>query len=518
MTAENVLSSGPAKVRSREGLLQEICQNNDLLSMGSTIARVVSLASDDEEALSDLVYLVLSDVALTQKILRLANTVFYRSAAGARVTTVSKAIFLLGFDTVKTSALAMLLVDGLTNQSHARSVRAELSQAVCASVLSRELARKGSAYQGAEEAAIAALFKNLGRVLVASHAHAAYSEIMELADKGGNSLQDASEQIMGCSFESLASSVLQKWKIPDTIIRAALFSSKEKLKSPQNRQEWMQHIAAFGSEAGLLISGKKNADQAKRLEALQERFGESLNLDKEKIQSLLANVEPEVGALADTIGLDKSADQPEPSSPIPVPGLPSELLLLANIPGDIQPDARHPDGKPVNARERLLVGIQDVTQMIASGRCKVNELMLLVLETLYNSMGFRFAALCLKDRKTNHYIARVTLGEKQAERQTGFTFPASSGNDLFQMAMQNDVDLMISDSTAPNISGLIPSWHRKLFPDARSFIVLSLVVDKIHVGFYYADRTQPTPDGVPPEEISLIKILKSQVMSMLQKR
>src|ERR1035437_7387107 len=96
---------------ARDQLLQKISEDTNLPALGSSVSRVVQLASSDDEAVRNLAYFVLSDVALTQKILRLSNTVFYRTVYGTQVTTVSKAIFLLGFDTVKTSALAMRLVE-----------------------------------------------------------------------------------------------------------------------------------------------------------------------------------------------------------------------------------------------------------------------------------------------------------------------------------------------------------------------------------------------------------------------
>ena len=55
----------------------------------------------------------------------------------------------------------MLLVDALASSEHAYSVRVELEASLCASLVGREMARH-SFYQGAEEASIGALFKNLG--------------------------------------------------------------------------------------------------------------------------------------------------------------------------------------------------------------------------------------------------------------------------------------------------------------------------------------------------------------------
>jgi hypothetical protein len=165
-----------------------------------------------------------------------------------------------------------------------------------------------------------------------------------------------------------------------------------------------------------------------------------------------------------------------------------------------------------------MTGVQDVTEMMASGRCKVNDLIMLVLETIFRSMGFRFATIVLKDIKTDQFRARISLGENNIVRQAGFVFPAVSARDLFHLAMENDADLMISDSGSPKIRALIPTWHRTLLPDARSFIVLPLVVQKKPFGFFYADRTQAAPEGVPSDETALIRTLKGQVLAALNPR
>jgi HD-like signal output (HDOD) protein len=171
----------------RAALMKKVCGDEDMFALGSSVARVVQMASSDDNGMHDLAYYVLSDVALTQRILRLSNTAQYRTASGTTVTTISRAISLLGFDNVKTTALAMLLVDTLSNSAHANSVRVELEAALCASLVGRELARR-SFYQGAEEASIAALLKNLGPLLVASHEHDRYREIAALVAAGKHSV------------------------------------------------------------------------------------------------------------------------------------------------------------------------------------------------------------------------------------------------------------------------------------------------------------------------------------------
>jgi hypothetical protein len=192
------------------------------------------------------------------------------------------------------------------------------------------------------------------------------------------------------------------------------------------------------------------------------------------------------------------------------------VLLLATMDaGEAAVDAFYPSGKPYNARELLLAGVQDVTQMRAAGDAKLNDVILAVLETLYRSMGFRFATVCLKDPRSGQFRARVAFGEEHHRRQAGFVFPMSGSRDLFHLAMENDADLMIADAGSPKIRALLPDWHRSLLPEARSFIVLPLVVGKVQLGLFYADRLHPAPEGVPPDEASLIKALKGQVLVAL---
>jgi HD-like signal output (HDOD) protein len=494
----------------RAALMNKVCGDEDMFALGSSVARVVQMASSDDQGTHDLAYYVLSDVALTQRILRLSNTVQYRTASGTTVTTISRAISLLGFDNVKTTALAMLLVDALSNSDHATSVRIELEAALCASLVGREMARH-SFYQGAEEAAIAALFKNLGPLLVASHEHQRYAEIGQLVAAGKHNVGQASQLILGSSYDALSEAVLAEWKIPDVIVRALAPLPAGAPRPAANRGEWMRQVAAFGLDVARLMgrSGDPAADPEAR--ALVARYGAALDIDAARLDQLFAAVAREMDSMLQSMNMQPA---PREEPPADGAGLPNVLLLATMDAGQEQGGGAHPSGKPKNARALLLAGVQDVTQMRASGG-KVNDVILAVLETLYRSMGFRFATVCLKDARAGQYRARVSFGEDDARRQAGFVFAAAPGRDLFHLAMENDADLMIADAAGAKIRDLLPAWHKALLADAQSFIVLPLVVGKVQLGLFYADRAEPAPEGVPPDETALIKALKGQVLAAL---
>lgn len=512
------LSASPAA--KRISLLQKFSDDANLPALGSAVARVVQLASSNDEALQELTNFVLSDVALTQKILRLSNTVSYRTASGRQISTISSAIFLLGFDMVKTCALAMLLVDRLPDNNHAQSVRFELAQALRASVIGRQLARR-SHFPDSEEAAITALFKNLGQLLVASHDHDVYNEINVLTHAANLSPARASIQVLGCSYDQLAVTVLQDWKIADTLIHALTPLSSRALKAPVNRQEWMAQVASFSAEAAGLMPHVNDAKQLTDNQALATRYGAALNLDKAQIDQLFVTASEEAHILLDSMGLlsipDKQAELPSEADSS-AGNLLDDFLLASPEPDSLPTISCHPSGKPINAHAVLLAGVQDVTQMMGSGHGKLNELIMQVLETLYQGMGFRFATLCMKDLKTGQYRARVAIGESHAARQAGFRFSTTSTHDIFHLAIKNNADLMIADATATKIHPLIPSWHRQLLPDTQSFIILPLVIQEKVLGLLYADRSLLAPEGVSAEETALIKTLKGLLLAALNSR
>lgn len=501
--------------RTRARLIQKFSSDGDLLSLGVAIARVVELTSSDGDATQDLAYYVLADAALTQKILRLANTVFYRSAAPNPITTVSRAIFMLGFDTVKTAALALLLVESLTNTKHADAIRGELVESLCASLLGRELARQSNLH-GAEEASTAALFHNLGRMLMASHEHALYQHIGEMTATGISQVQ-ASVRVMGCSYEFITETVMREWNFPDFLVAAQEKPPAGALKPSRNKHEWMRQVVAFSAEAARLVLQAREGGVGKHIAPLLARFGSALNLDGERLGQLLALVRRDIEQVVTSLNLTRQ-DVDLDQAAAPANTLPGVLKLAALDTHAVLTDERWDSGKPINARELLLDGIMGATQMMGAGSYKPSALVLLVVEALYSSLGFRFATVCLRDARKNCYRAIVSIGEQHAERQRAFSFSDAGEPDLFTLAMENNAALMIDEAHSAKIRELLPAWHKQLLPDARSMMVLPLAHGKDVVGLFYADRAKPAPEGITSDEAALIKTLTGQMLTAIPQR
>lgn len=118
------------------------------------------------------------------------------------------------------------------------------------------------------------------------------------------------------------------------------------------------------------------------------------------------------------------------------------------------------------------------------------------------------------DIKTNQYRARHSLGKNNAEMQRSFVFSDTS-SDLFSLSIKKNADLLILDAQDIKIHSMLPDWHLRLLPNARSFVILPLVISDKPIGIYYFERQHAAPEGISPDEMKIIRTLKKQVLAAL---
>jgi len=284
----------------KDRLINMIHHDPKLPTLGNNISNIVQLTSSESESIEKLANFILTDPSLSLRILHLANSVTFR-ASSQEVTSISKAIQLLGLDTIKTCALAMILVDGMP-QKHANAVRTELMIALSASLIGRNLAKR-SAFPNAEEVAVAALFKNVGRLIVAAFDDKLYRETMSLAMEKDYPESKASQEKLGCTFYWLTDFALKAWHIPESIIQAMKLMPAKVLKSPKNRGEWMQQVTEFSNRAALMTLKDGSSQVTAMVEELAVQFGESLHLDAKGISGVMRESAEQLRSISSLAGM-----------------------------------------------------------------------------------------------------------------------------------------------------------------------------------------------------------------------
>ena len=484
-----------------EALFAAVREHGGLPSVGHALGRLASLLESDTEATHELANAILADVSLTQRLLRLANTITYRSGPQP-VTTVTRAIVLLGFNQVRNVTMSLVLLDGVLAGADPARVRGEFHQALLAGCLARELLAPTDAEE-AEEAAIAAMFYNVGRLLVAVFAPDRLARVRERAQSEHLSEATAAKRELGRSFHELTDHVLREWSLPDRIT-TAVAALPPRIDAPRTTAERVRVAAQFADAVAAALA-EPNAESA--LSQTLERFAPAFAPDRAQLERMLEAASVRTREFEAACGLGP-ADSPLARL---LDALPSESQLTAPL---VEPSTqRDALGRPQNTQQILLAGLADASDSLARG-ADLNGVIRVVLEAIYSGLGFARTALVMRDPSSGMFRTRASFGNPKPN----FAFPATGASHLFVAALAHATDLHIADVTTDKVRAALPPWFARDFAMAKSFVLLPLAVSGRAVGFFYADRPVADPRGLSPEELNLVRSLRNQVLLAMRAR
>src|SRR5262245_60593063 len=231
-----------ARVDPLEPMFAALREHGGLPSVRHALGRLAGLLESDTEATHELANAILADVSLTQRLLRLANTITYRTGPQP-VTTVTRAIVLLGFNQVRNVTMSLVLLDGVLAGTDPARVRGEFHQASLPGCLARSLPGSSDPEE-AEEAGIAAMFRNVGRLLVAVFAPERLAKVRQRVETEQINEASAAKRELGRSFDELTENMLREWSLPDRIT-AAVAALPPRIDAPRTPAERVRVASQF---------------------------------------------------------------------------------------------------------------------------------------------------------------------------------------------------------------------------------------------------------------------------------
>lgn len=212
-------AAGPAKQHGTvEFLLRRMQRRRDFPALSQSLVAINRMAvADGNASARQVANVILRDYALTNKLLKLANSAFYGSVAG-EVRSISQAVCVLGFEQVRLAASALAFFSHLQSGSGDGLLRDALLRAFVSGLITRHLAQRAR-LECAEEAFICGMFQNLGENLTIYYFPEEYREIRVLLEERELTKAAASRAILGVSYAELGVAVARDWKFPDLIVQ-----------------------------------------------------------------------------------------------------------------------------------------------------------------------------------------------------------------------------------------------------------------------------------------------------------
>lgn len=202
------------------GLAKLVAQLDKLPSMPGIYRRLVAELQSPEAGVDTIGSLIAQDPAMTSKILKLVNSSFF--ALKRTVTDPTQAAMILGISTIKSLVLSAHIFGQMSahvpEELHLPALHIHsLAAAVCARRL-MELQQGGKAR--AEEAFVAGLLHDVGRLAIAANLADDYQEAVLLAQRENVALVAAERQVLGACHAEVGAYLLGLWGLPDAVVQA----------------------------------------------------------------------------------------------------------------------------------------------------------------------------------------------------------------------------------------------------------------------------------------------------------
>jgi serine/threonine protein kinase len=512
-----------------EFLLRRMRHKSDFPAMSDSVARIQKVANSENESLSNLSSEILKDVALTNKLLRIVNTANYSHAGGGSISTVSRAVALIGFAGIRNMALSLVLLEHMHDKAHAGLLKEEFLRSLMAASLAGELSQ--STREG-EEAFIGAMFQNLGRLLTEFYFPEEASQIRHLVTLAegktpGDELS-ASVSVLGLSFEELGLGVARAWGLPEGLQRCMRKPSGDPPTHASNAADRMRWVALAANDVTDAILRAEPGRSSAAIAKAAERYAKVLGVTPRDVQAAAAVAQQRLVALAQAMSL-----QIQPGSRMQrLLQKPGNGTAPADAVDTLSPHELHatlPAAAGASAVSRvapasaadheaaaamLAAGIQDITNTMVED-FKLNEVLRMILETMLRALHFRRVVFCLRDAKTETLTGRFGLGEGVEAVAPKIRVPlkvaAGAAPDLFTAVCIKGADTLIADATAPSIASRLPAWYKQSV-NAPAFLLLPLLMKGAPFAMIYADKAQPGGIDLGEKELSLVRTLRNQAV------
>jgi HD-like signal output (HDOD) protein len=493
----------------------------DLPVFSASVNRIRMMSSSEETEVTEFATEITKDASLTTKLLRVANSSYY-SRGGSKVGVASRAVVMLGFDTVRSITLALKMIDSFQYQHPQINMNALLVKSYLSAGFVREIAFKANV-KDPEESYTCGLLHNMGEIIVAVTLPDEYLKMASMVEQGQCSWAKAQTSVLGASMTQLAQELLRKWEFPGQVTKTVADFTRSTKGPVRNSQELNCALATLSAnimDSLYTPNTSPDLDYQKLLLDLQEVSG----LRGDALTECLSASFKMSCDLAEQYGLDKKMLKPKmvgsgddtrnktarnlaymvsaASGEVVAEEAASETKRNATDPIAPNGSAQSATTKPGDASatrgdsSAFLNVLHDITMMITQ-KADINAIFGKILEGIHRGVGFDHAMLCLMTPDRSRYKARFAVGTNAEALKKYFSADVNAKTDLFSRVTLNGEDLLVKDAHDER-------WRSLLKKDfvaatsAETFVVTALKLGDKSIGFFYAD-TSLSKGQITPE-------------------
>jgi putative nucleotidyltransferase with HDIG domain len=194
-----------------------IARVEDLPTLPRTVLRITEMVNDPRASARDLSRIITDDQVLTARLLKLVNSSFY--GFPQRVSTVTGAIVLIGFDAIRNLLLTTSVFDLFPSRtSRDRRHQESLWDHSLGCAIGAKAIGAALRHEKLEELFVAGLLHDIGKIVVMTMLPEHFSRITARVAEGRLLISDAEAEVLGCTHADIGRLLAQRWNLPTKLI------------------------------------------------------------------------------------------------------------------------------------------------------------------------------------------------------------------------------------------------------------------------------------------------------------
>jgi putative nucleotidyltransferase with HDIG domain len=199
---------------------QRIIQDlGQIPTMPTIAAKVMQIVNDPHSSAEDVAKFISRDVALTSKVLRLANSAFY--GIPRTISSINSAIVILGFNTIRSLVLSASVLKVFPQKPGLASFdrKAFWKHSFMVGIASRMVAQiyRKKKLVDMETAFSAGLLHDIGKIILEQFSNDDYLPVIQAAKEKGVPLFMAEKSMLGMSHADVSGMLVDKWQMPNEL-------------------------------------------------------------------------------------------------------------------------------------------------------------------------------------------------------------------------------------------------------------------------------------------------------------
>ncbi len=271
-------------VNSNRMLDKVMATIGDLPATPAIIATLMNMTSDINTDINKITKAIMADQSLTAKVLKMSNSSFY--GRSREVKTLKEAIMILGFMTLHSLVIATA-TQTLYQKTIDDGITGKLWEHGFATAIASRLLAPAAGFPYMEEAFVAGLLHDIGKLVLAQKMPKDYREIVETVEAERGSFSDAELAAFGFTHSQVGSLLLQKWSFPQELIDAVEQHHQPAEAAEQNKK--LPLIINIGNSMAKRLDVGFSDYAVEDLTALESVS--AINLNPEKLDEIQITIE-----------------------------------------------------------------------------------------------------------------------------------------------------------------------------------------------------------------------------------